>query len=297
MNIRTKWQMNLFALGGLCLVAPFGAYCETPVEQRAQDTLGYGYDAMSNQFGYADRLAVKSAKIFDVSPEHRMVTSYLETKTNIIKTFGKTASEYSQNLAAGLEIGVSYGAFSGEVSSKIGGANSTAKDRALFTQMDKRVVAFAVLRMKEQKVYSYRSSWGFYPPPSVSLENSFVPEAPVNPAFLKDVEAAFRDGGGAKSIIDKYGTHYITGLTFGGRMDITRTESSSVETNRNSMSLAVEASYGVVSGKATLDKSSSESNSRSDSETLLTFNGGELVGLNAENYFDQASKGDGSLYN
>lgn len=86
-------------------------------------------------------------------------------------------------------------------------------------------------------------------------------------------------------VIRKYGTHYTSGLRFGGHLMFTYTEESSTTKDMTKLAAAVRARYSGVSGGADISSETDNSTSLKKGNADLNIVGGVQDALTKENYF------------
>lgn len=189
-----------------------------------QTFLLYGYDVINS--GYINRTDVKlNAPILDLN-EANPAALIIQTETsqsNWNKSVSSSVSEVYKSLSGGASVGGSVGLFSAKVSTEFSVSNGSKKTNF-----------FA----KARGVHQSKEEW---------LRNT-------DPAFLKDFFTdAFKSDIitlSAEMLIAKYGTHLINRCFWGGTAEFNYSYSGTELTSENSVSVAVEASYGVVSGSS-----------------------------------------------
>lgn len=229
--------------------------------------LGWGYDAIAGRF--ADTDALKNP-VFEVDsfakPGLNLPGDYVfsrVTKADQREKSGASTQSYADDLSAGLEMGVDTGMFSGEIRANTSSSERGGTDSSYASITDTRVVFTARLD-----------------------------QAKVNPGVLADMEAL-----PAREIIKKYGTHYTTGVEFGGYIRFTHSEQATTDNKTFSVMASLKASYEGVNVGADGSTSNENSSLVRKGSTKLHFQGGTQVGLTAENFFKDGTRDmiDGQL--
>lgn len=206
--------------------------------------IGYGYDVTE------EYMQSKSARgeILDHKKLGDHILKREEPSTVLKMVVGKNAEDYCQNLSSNLKLGASKAAFSGAISAKFRDSESHSYKYSYGS-------LFQIINMKKKYISISKSE----------LKN-FVSED-----FLKYVKNSTVD-----DIIAQYGTHIITDITLGGRVEITcRSIIQSQEKSRD-MGLKLDASVKkMFSIESETDISSQSSKKDEESRVYIQTIGGD----------------------
>ena len=193
-----------------------------------QTFLLYGYDVINSSYINRDevRLSAPIIELDEANPSALIIQAEA-SKSTWDKSVSSSVSEVYKSLSGGASVGASVGLFSAKVSTEFSVSNGSKKTNF-----------FA----KARGVHQSKEEW---------LRNA-------DPAFLKDFfTEAFKSDIitlSAEQIIAKYGTHLIKRCYWGGTAEFNYSYSGTELTSANSVSVAVEASYGAVSGSANMSR-------------------------------------------
>jgi hypothetical protein len=191
-----------------------------------QTFLLYGYDVINSAYINRDEIKL-SAPIIDLSKANpaALIIQTDATKSTWEKSTSSSVSEVYKALSGGASVGGSVGLFSAKVSTEFSVSNGSKKTNF-----------FA----KARGVHQTKEEW---------LRNT-------DPSYLKDYfTSTFKNDIAklsAKDLIAKYGTHFIKRCYWGGTAEFNYSYSGTELTSASSVSVAVEASYGAVSGSANI---------------------------------------------
>ena len=205
-------------------------FCESP-EAAGQDFagsqyLGWGWDVFQRSDS-SDALRSRVIKEQSDSPSDRP-----DVIGKFKSTYARSASSMVRSLTVQTSLSAEFGAFSGSVDSKYQESNSSSSQTNL---------AF-VTRAYSKKVLYYDEE---------SLRKN------LKPAFLADLD---NPEVSPESVLDKYGTHVISKIKIGGRLNMYFKSETSKSISSSQFSLAVKAAYPGVKGKVntSLDQQSTE---------------------------------------
>ncbi len=213
-----------------------------------QTFLLYGYDVINSS--YINRNEVKlSAPIIDLSEANSaaLIIQTDATRSTWDKATSNSVSEVYKTLSGGASAGVDAGLFSAKVSTEFSVSSG-----------NKKTNFFA----KARGIHQSKEEW---------LRNS-------DPAFLKDYFTnTFKTdiaNLSAIQLIAKYGTHFIKRCYWGGTAEFNYSYYGTELTSANSVSVAVEASYGAVSGSANMGREEERSELNENSKFYAKTVGG-----------------------
>ena len=174
--------------------------------------LGRGYNGAGS---YAnERYLLK--RIFALEGRQHYAYTPMAGTSEIITKSGRTATEFSNQLAVNVEGGVT-GLFSATVKAGVE-QSSSGSDSTSFAQVDDTTV-----------LYTARLS----------------PDAQPSPEALNDLNNME-----PKQVIATYGTHYTNFLEFGGHLSFVTFVEERERTNSLDIKVEAEAAYGIARGKA-----------------------------------------------
>lgn len=213
---------------------------EIPEDIKGTENLGAGYDVFDN---YADVLSLK-AKILDV--EAMDADGLIEYKTidkGVFKTIsGESIDEYASSLNTTTKLDGSYRFFSGSIETNF------SQDRYQQTQH-----SFATVQSLVNK-HGIRVGPNYH---AVDLIPYLTAKA------KEDINDPNYSG---ENLFAAYGTHCVTGLILGGRLDYSVTADMSKVESSKSIAVFAEASFDAMFASA------SASNSTVSSEEMASFN-------------------------
>ena len=231
------------------------------------DYLGWGYDAIAGRF--ADASALKTP-IYQVStftkPTMGTAGDYVFNRVTVTDQREKSGSStlgFARKLSANLSLGVDTGMFSGEISANTASGEKGGTDSYYASITDTRIVFTAQLD-----------------------------QAKVDPTVLAEMGKL-----SPRQIINKYGTHYTTGVELGGYVRFTHSEQATADSTTSSVMANLKATYNGVSAPGGGNSSNENSSLIKKGSTKLHFQGGIQVGLTAENFFKDGTRDmiDGQL--
>jgi len=241
----------LFLLVAFVFVKP-QAQTQTP----GLDVLGYGYDVFGN---YADQNSKKRYCLFKYSDfsevpigSYRYSVPKFFILENISKNITKTVSgesirDYARSLSS--EVGLSGETmfFKGSINSSFNSSTSGTEQKFYYSYMDAN------------------TKW------RVSFDERDLPmlKSILDPRFKQDLMSME-----PTRLFELYGTHYIASAYLGGRADLTSESVISNQTNTTDISVAIEASYKMVSGNTSLDSKYATTLKKAQTQTNLTVVGG-----------------------
>lgn len=206
--------------------------------------IGYGYDVTE------EYMQSKSARgqILD----HKKLGNHIfkrEMPSTVLKMIvGKNAEDYCQNLSSDLKLGASKSVFSGSISAKF-------KDSESHSYKYSYGSLFQIMNMKKKYINI----------PKSELKN-FVAED-----FLKYIKNSSVD-----DIISQYGTHIITDITLGGRVEITCRSIIQSQDKSRDMGLKLDlAVKKIFSAKSETDISDNSSKKDEESRLYIQTIGGD----------------------
>jgi len=220
------------------------------------DILGYGYDVFGE---YADQASKKKYCLFKYTnftnipigsnqysvPEYVFLENI--SKHILKKVSGESMREYSKSQSASVGLGVDAMFFSASVNSSFGKSSSGSEQHFYFTYRDANTkwrISF------DERDYD-------------NLDKI------LDPRFKQDLATME-----PAKLFELYGTHYIASAYLGGRADYNTVSVITSKTNTSDISVAVEASYGAVSGNASVSSIDKKTLSNSKTTSKLTVTGG-----------------------
>jgi hypothetical protein len=191
----------------------------------AQEYVGWGYDLTGNYAdpNYRRGWVFKAHKL----PQEWTDSAHIPNSAEVISYSGETVSEYLSTMSNKFEAGGKYKLFSGSVKVNF--------DQSYYS-INK--TSFATVQFKANKwtyeVISNRRNGGDL--------RSYMDEQAA-----KDINDDTKD---FRFIFKTYGTHVITGVTMGARMDYSSTMVSSFNKTGKSLSVLTEADFKWATGSA-----------------------------------------------
>ena len=188
----------------------------------------YGYNVINSSYINRDEVKL-SAPIIDLNKANpaALIIQTSATKSTWDKSISNRVSEVYKSMSGGASAGVNVGLFSAKVSTEFSVSSGSKKTNY-----------FA----KARGVHQTREEW---------LRNT-------DPAFLKDFfTGTFKSdivNMSAQQLIAKYGTHFINRCYWGGTAEFNYSYHGTELTSASSLSVAVEASYGAVSGSTNIGR-------------------------------------------
>lgn len=197
------------------------------------DVLGYGYNITANYFDYS---GTSSAPVIDMdalkkkypNEDEGAITSYPGTHTSF-RVVGETASQFSTNLTAKTEVKATIKAFGGTLSSSFGSSENY------------------------DNKYSIACHESFYRFKQLSIILSPSELIPfLTTQFKNDLNNL-----SSAQIVQKYGTHVLTDITVGARLEIMYKAISLSSNKTSTIDASLSASVGLFSSelKTHYDKS------------------------------------------
>ncbi len=193
-----------------------------------QTFLLYGYNVINSSYINRDEVKL-SAPIIDLNKANpaALIIQTSATKSTWDKSISNRVSEVYKSMSGGASAGVNVGLFSAKVSTEFSVSSGSKKTNY-----------FA----KARGVHQTKEEW---------LRNT-------DPAFLKDFFTnTFKSdivNMSAQQLIAKYGTHFINRCYWGGTAEFNYSYHGTELTSASSVSVAVEASYGAVSGSTNIGR-------------------------------------------
>ncbi len=220
------------------------------------DVLGYGYDVFGN---YADQASKKKYCLFTYSefknvpigssqysvPQYVFLENISKHKVSTIS--GESMGAYCKSQSASVGLGVDAMFFSASINSSFSQSSSDSERHFYYTYRDANTkwrISF------DERDYD-------------NLDKI------LDPRFKQDL--ATMD---PAKLFELYGTHYIASAYLGGRTDYNTESTMTSTTNTNDISVAIEASYGAVTGSVALSQSQKNTLSNSKTNSKLTVTGG-----------------------
>jgi hypothetical protein len=292
-KIRNLWPFVAFSLMALTggVSAPVMAAGETSSSTSSSSVtatvpqygqyIGYGYDVTAGVPLYKTANAMKMrSPILDLTNP---------TVTNAIKVIDPTGAQYISGTSSSVrEIAEQYGyAISG-------GASFGAKIKVLSvsadisTSFNKNTTLSKI--MKES--YSYHSILARKNSVFLQIDDSKL-SSYLSADFLTDIEGVASEAG-AKAVLQKYGTHLLTGYQLGGILELTNYFASNTATYSRQVtdsfdtqiSTGINLSYGKIQGSFSDSYSSKDNNSSAVNNYKCTTYGGKSFGaLTIEDVF------------
>lgn len=174
---------------------------------------------------------------------------YIENiSDHIITTVeGTSIKEYSESLAekAGLKGRAVF--FKGSIDANANDFNTSNEELFMYTYMD------------------INTKWRV----SIDTRNIDKMIAMLDEQFSSDIENL-----SPKDLFDNYGTHFITSAYLGGRIDYITSSKLTNNLSKNEIKLAVNSSYGTISGNYTNNQNSTSEINTSITKTTLNVVGG-----------------------
>lgn len=220
------------------------------------DVLGYGY----NVFGeYADQASKKRYCLFTYSefknvpigsnqysvPHYVFLENISKHKVSTVS--GESMREYSKSQSASVGLGVDAMFFSASINSSFSQSSSGSERHFYYTYRDANT--------------KWRISFD-----ERDLDN--LVEI-LDPKFKEDLATME-----PSKLFSLYGTHYIASAYLGGRADFNTVSVIKSSTNTSDLTVAIKASYGAVSGNASVSESNKKTLSNSKTTSKLTVTGG-----------------------
>ena len=241
-----------FAFLAIVFTANLSAQTQSP----GLDILGYGYDVFGE---YADQASKKRYCLFKYTnftnvpigsrqyevPQYVFLENISKHKVSTVK--GESMREYAKSQSASVGLGVDAMFFSASVNTSFGKSESSSERHFYFTYRDANTkwrVSF------DERDYD-------------NLDKI------LDPRFKQDLASM-----DPAKLFELYGTHYIASAYLGGRADFSTKSVVTSSTKTSDIAVAVEASYGAVSGSASVSSDQSKTLSNSETTTKLTVTGG-----------------------
>lgn len=229
--------------------------CIAQAQYPGQNIIGKTY----NVFGeFANNKSIQRYPIFDFSKSelkkdqfgHSLpLPVYIENiSDHIITTVeGTSIKEYSESLAekAGLKGKAVF--FKGSIDASANDFNTSNEELFMYTYMD------------------INTKWRV----SIDTRNIDKMILMLDDQFISDIENL-----SPKDLFDNYGTHFITSAYLGGRIDYITSSKLTNNLSKNEIKLAVNASYGAISGNYTNNQNSTSEINTSITKTTLNVVGG-----------------------
>lgn len=273
--MKKQYQKRTALFGMVVIAIAALPGCQSPTSSSSgygdyecvKNILGRGYDVFGN---YADPDGTKSAILnFDALYNDGKLIKYPKETTEFKTVSGTSASEYSSNLAASLNLSGSYKFFSGKVKA----AFSSTRAASSYYQ-------YATIQAtvdKDAYVVSDRTS-------ASDLKKYLTTQ------FSTDLNGTDLS---PEQLFVKYGTHVMTGVVMGGRLDYNLSAHNGSSSSTETISLYAEAKYKnkYTKSAATMETSASDteasSTSFTDVATTTKAQGGEStdsVGNSDDNF-------------
>ncbi|HEX4009504.1 MAG TPA: MAC/perforin domain-containing protein [Solirubrobacteraceae bacterium] len=191
-------------------------------------SVGYGYDiANSAYFNGGD---VKTTPILDIGKLEAAGLIKTENRSTFDQSIdaGTNISEYSKTLSGSVGVSGGIGAFKASVKTSFGSFSSVTAETSFITNN-------AVVRKRE---YYIEGGSDFD-----TLKQYLTPK------FEQDVNDPDVS---PETLFSTYGTHLLTNVSFGGTLSMNYLYTNTSQESSNSLSVEAEASYGTISGTASV---------------------------------------------
>ena len=239
------------------------------------DILGFGYDVFGD---YADQSSKKRYCLFIYSdftnvpigsnqysvPQYVFLENISKHKVSTIS--GKSMREYSKSQSSSVGLSTNAMFFSASINSSFSQSSSSTERHYYYTYRDANT--------------KWRIS--FDERDFENLNKILDPRFKQDLATMKPAE-----------LFERYGTHYIASAYLGGRADYNTKTVITGSTNTSEIAVAVEASYGAITGSASTSQNSSSKKLNSKTTSKLTVTGGNSEYANnisnSESYHNWAS--------
>lgn len=187
---------------------------ETPKSVESKQAVGFGYDALSSS--YINPQDVKRRyPILDISHENIAEAPELQSIT-LVET-ASSFEEISKKTSASLSVGGTYNLFTGSISTDYTNTSKTSEESVL---------------SKVMGIYTKRRQY-------IPHGDNF--KSLLHKDFLADLMRME-----SSDLFDRYGTHLITEVYLGGRMEMNIITSKETSETTNKIGATVKASYGEI---------------------------------------------------
>lgn len=243
--------------------------------------IGYGYDVINSPYFYSSQ--VKKSSILDLDKAMALIQKTQESSSKSGSIYSESiadyASQYEEKIGLGMKMGADFSAFTNGLGLNFDISLDTFKDttfkstehQIFYTYFD-NINSF-YLEMKNYSIDSLRSMLSAQFLAAINRETSETRN-------LSDRELA-------AYLMNQFGTHLITGVQLGGRIEYSYLINTTSSQSANDIKIALQSKFGgnysVVNGEFNLDASTAlnEKLSQQGVEKSITIRrfGGSSVGL------------------
>jgi hypothetical protein len=246
-----KKSLFIIALSLFCFI-PFGIYSQELAP--GTDIIGYGYNVFGKfadnsskkpypifQFGYDKTIRIGTKEY--IVPNGIMLDNIGQKEQTVVS--GSNQREYAKSF--GVSAGVDIDALT------FGASVSASFDNSWGGSV-------------QQHYYTLRDANRLW---RVGIDQRIEPTSIMSAQAKSDINKM-----DPSRLLELYGTHVIVSAYLGGRADYTIVTKITESFSETAISAAASASYGVVTGKVSVDNKSSKSSLSSNSKTSLIVTGG-----------------------